>query len=239
VRKHTKNVIMILTLLMFFTMIPAQNAQAAYLGDRVLKQSMQGYDVKQLQKDLTWLGYDTGGAEGIFGPKTLNAVKQFQAVNGLTVDGVVGKQTAAAIIQQVSNPNTDTSGSTNPSRGLLFTNVRQDLAVLARLIYGEARGESYTGKVAVAAVVLNRLKAKIFGSTIEEVIFQPGAFTAVSDGQFYLQPDTSAFKAAEDALGGWDPTGGALYYWNPVTATNKWIWSRPVITTIGHHVFAM
>ncbi|HNX28898.1 MAG TPA: spore cortex-lytic enzyme [Syntrophomonadaceae bacterium] len=238
-RKHTKNVIMILTLLMFFTMIPAQNAQAAYLGDRVLKQSMQGYDVKQLQKDLTWLGYDTGGAEGIFGPKTLNAVKQFQAVNGLTVDGVVGKQTAAAIIQQVSNPNTDTSGSTNPSRGLLFTNVRQDLAVLARLIYGEARGESYTGKVAVAAVVLNRLKAKIFGSTIEEVIFQPGAFTAVSDGQFYLQPDTSAFKAAEDALGGWDPTGGALYYWNPVTATNKWIWSRPVITTIGHHVFAM
>jgi len=224
---------------MFFTMIPAQNAQAAYLGDRVLKQSMQGYDVKQLQKDLTWLGYDTGGAEGIFGPKTLNAVKQFQAVNGLTVDGVVGKQTAAAIIQQVSNPNTDTSGSTNPSRGLLFTNVRQDLAVLARLIYGEARGESYTGKVAVAAVVLNRLKAKIFGSTIEEVIFQPGAFTAVSDGQFYLQPDTSAFKAAEDALGGWDPTGGALYYWNPVTATNKWIWSRPVITTIGHHVFAM
>lgn len=238
-RKHTKNVIMILTLLMFFTMIPAQNAQAAYLGDRVLKQSMQGYDVKQLQKDLTWLGYDTGGAEGIFGPKTLNAVKQFQAVNGLTVDGVVGKQTAAAIIQQVSNPNTDTSGSTNPSRGLLFTNVRQDLAVLARLIYGEARGESYTGKVAVAAVVLNRLKAKIFGSTIQEVIFQPGAFTAVSDGQFYLQPDTSAFKAAEDALGGWDPTGGALYYWNPVTATNKWIWSRPVITTIGHHVFAM
>lgn len=238
-RKHTKNVIMILTLLMFFTMIPAQNAQAAYLGDRVLKQSMQGYDVKQLQKDLTWLGYDTGGAEGIFGPKTLNAVKQFQAVNGLTVDGVVGKQTAAAIIQQVSNPNTDTSGSTNPSRGLLFTNVRQDLAVLARLIYGEARGESYTGKVAVAAVVLNRLKAKIFGSTIQEVIFQPGAFTAVSDGQFYLQPDTSAFKAAEDALGGWDPTGGALYYWNPVTATNKWIWSRPVITTIGRHVFAM
>ncbi len=237
-RKHMKSTIILLTLLMFFTIIPSQYAQAAYLGDRVLKQSMQGYDVKQLQQDLTWLGYDTGGTEGIFGPRTLSAVKQFQSQNGLTVDGIVGKQTAAVVIRQVSDQVAPTTPGDNPSRGFL-TDARQDLVVLARLIYGEARGECYAGKVAVAAVALNRLNSKIFGSTIQEVIFQPHAFTAVSDGQFYLQPDTSAFNAAKDALNGWDPTGGALYYWNPVTATNKWIWSRPIITTIGRHVFAM
>lgn len=233
VRKHIKSITIFITLLMFFTILPSQDAQAAYLGDRVLKQSMQGYDVKQLQQDLTWLGYDTGGTEGIFGPKTLSAVKHFQAQNGLAVDGIVGKQTAAALVRQVSNP----GNSANSSRGLLDT-ARKDLTDLARLIYGEARGESYTGKVAVAAVALNRLKSKIFGSTIQEVIFQPGAFTAVSDGQFYLKPDASAFNAARDALNGWDPTGGALYYWNPATATSKWVWSRPIITTIGRHVFA-
>ncbi len=235
--KHIKSITTILTLLIFFTMVPAPCTQAAYLGDRTLMQSMQGYDVKQLQQDLTWLGYDTNGIDGIFGPKTLSAVKIFQSHNGLAVDGIVGKQTAAAIIRQVSDPGTK-AGYPNPSRGYL-ANARQDLADLARLIYGEARGESYTGKVAVAAVALNRLKAKIFGSTIQEVIFQPGAFTAVDDGQFFLQPDASAFRAAEDALNGWDPTGGALYYWNPVTATNKWVWSRPIITTIGRHVFAI
>lgn len=227
----------VLTLLIFFTLIPVQQVQAAYLGDRVLSQSMRGYDVQQLQQDLTWLGYDTGGIEGIFGPKTLNAVKLFQAHNGLAVDGIVGKQTTAAIIRQVSEPRVNSS-QTNPSRGLV-TNVRQDLADLARLIHGEARGEPYTGKVAVAAVALNRLKSKVFGSTLQEVIFQPRAFTAVDDGQFYLQPDASAYRAAQDALNGWDPTGGAIYYWNPVTATNKWIWSRPIITTIGRHVFAL
>ena len=235
--KHKPNIIIILTILMSLIIIPAPDAQAAYLGDRVLKQSMQGYDVKQLQQDLTWLGYDTGGIDGIFGPKTLSAVKQFQYKNTLTVDGIVGKQTSATIIDQVTHPESRTVGDTNPSRGIL-TDARQDLFDLARLIHGEARGESYTGQVAVAAVALNRLKAKLFGRTIQEVIYQPGAFTAVSDGQFYLQPDASAYKAAQDALNGWDPTGGALYYWNPVTATNTWIWRRPIITTIGRHVFA-
>lgn len=236
--KHTKSITAILTLFMFFTVVPVQETQAAYLGDRVLKQSMQGYDVEQLQKDLTWLGYDTGGIDGIFGPGTLSAVKRFQSQNGLAADGVVGKQTANALIYQVSNPGNRTGGADTPSRGLL-TNARQDLVDLARLIYGEARGESYMGKVAVAAVVLNRVKSKIFGNTIQDVIYEPGAFTAVSDGQFYLQPDDISFKAAEAALNGWDPTGGAIYYWNPATATNKWVWSRSIITTIGRHVFAV
>ncbi len=223
---------------MFFTIFPVQETQAAYLGDRLLKQSMQGYDVEQLQKDLSYLGYNTRGVDGIFGPLTHSAVKQFQSQNGLAVDGMVGKQTANALIKQVSNPAIKTAYTDTPSRGFL-SNARQDLVDLACLIHGEARGEPYTGKVAVAAVALNRLKSKIFGNTIRDVIFQSGAFTAVSDGQFYLQPDADSFKAAEAALKGWDPTGGAIYYWNPSTATNKWIWSRPIITTIGRHVFAL
>lgn len=234
--KHMKSISMVVALLVLFVFIPTQYSQAAYLGDRILKQSMQGYDVKQLQQDLTWLGYDTGGTEGIFGPKTLSAVKQFQANSGLVVDGIVGKQTASALIHQVTYP--EDNSHITPSRGLL-TNIRSDLTELAHLIHGEARGEIYTGKVAVAAVAINRLKSNMFGTTMQEVIFQPGAFTAVSDGQFYLRPDASAFKAAQDALNGWDPTGGALYYWNPVTATSKWIWSRPIITQIGRHVFAL
>lgn len=238
INKYIKGIIAMLTIFMFFTIIPVQGTQAAYLGDRVLKQSMQGYDVTQLQKDLTWLGYDTGGVEGIFGPRTLSAVKQFQSQNGLAVDGIVGKQTTNAIIYQVTNPGSRTVNTSTSSRGFL-TDARKDLVDLARLIHGEARGESYTGKVAVAAVVLNRVKTKIFGNTIQDVIYQPGAFTAVSDGQFYLQPDATSFKAAEAALNGWDPTGGAIYYWNPVTATSKWVWSRPIITTIGRHVFAL
>jgi N-acetylmuramoyl-L-alanine amidase len=109
---------------------------------------------------------------------------------------------------------------------------------LARTIYGEARGEPYEGKVAVAAVVLNRLESGLFGNSVREVIFQRGAFTAVSDGQYYLTPDSTSYQAARAALQGWDPTNGALYYWNPITATSKWIWSRPIIKTIGRHVFA-
>lgn len=115
---------------------------------------------------------------------------------------------------------------------------RNDLTMLAKVVYGEARGESYTGQVAVAAVVLNRVESSRFPNTVAGVIFQPGAFTAVSDGQYYLTPNTTAYKAAQDALNGWDPTYGALYYYNPATATSKWIWSRSVITKIGKHVFA-
>lgn len=220
---------------MLLAVIPVQGAQAAYLGDRVLRQSMQGYDVQQLQKDLSYLNYDPGSVDGIFGPRTLSAVKQFQYQNGLTADGIVGKQTANAIISKVSQPSSTT---TSPSRGLLSFSS-QDLNYLARLVYGEARGESYEGKVAVAAVVLNRVDSKKFGNTIRDVIFQSGAFTAVSDGQFYLQPDAASYKAAEAAMRGWDPTGGAIYYWNPIKATNKWVWSRTIISTIGNHIFAI
>lgn len=118
------------------------------------------------------------------------------------------------------------------------TRSSNNLDSLARLVYGEARGESFDGQVAIAAVVLNRVESDNFGNTVNEVIFEPGAFTAVSDGQYYLKPDDSAYRAAQAALDGWDPTYNAIYYWNPVTATNKWVWSRPITITIGKHVFA-
>lgn len=202
----------------------------AYVGTQVLKTGMQGSAVNQLQKDLGFLGYKVGPVDGIFGWQTLAAVKQFQKNNGLQIDGIVGPKTAQAINRQVG-------GSSTPSRGgVSFSS--QEITNLARLVYGEARGESFTGQVAVAAVALNRLYSKKFGSTLSAVIFQPGAFTAVSDGQFWLTPNNSAYQAAKAALNGWDPTGNALYYWNPVTATNKWIWSRSIIAKIGKHVFA-
>lgn len=197
--------------------------------------------MQQLQKDLTYLGFSPGSIDGIFGPQTMAAVKQFQSHQGLPADGLVGEQTASVIITEVSqpvqaSPATQQISPPAPSRSVSFSS--RDLENLAHLIYGEARGESYEGKVAVAAVALNRLESKDFGKTLSDVIFQPGAFTAVSDGQFKLKPDASSYQAAEAALRGWDPSEGAIYYWNPVTATNKWIWSRPIIKTIGRHVFA-
>lgn len=210
----------------------------AYLGDRIVKPGMRGYDVLQLQKNLDYLGYAVGPLDGIYGRQTLNAVNGFQKNKGLIVDGIAGHATAMTIINEVSQPNPGTINNTNsPSRGLLPYS-QQDVHDLARIIYGEARGEPFEGQVAVAAVVLNRLESQSFGNSVKEVIFEPGAFTAVDDGQFYLQPDSNAYRAAEAALRGWDPTGDALYYWNPVTATNQWVWSRPIVTEIGQHVFA-
>jgi len=207
----------------------------------------QGYDVEQLQRDLGYLGYPVGQVDGIYGWNTVQAVKSFQANNGLTVDGVAGKTTAQQVIKQVSTPqNTNSSAisaagndADNPSRGGLIWNLSQDdVYNLARLVHGEARGESFEGKVAIVAVVLNRLRSDKFGNSVKQIIYEPGAFTAVSDGQFYLEPDQSSYQAVQAALRGWDPTGGAIYYWNPATATNKWVWSRPIIGQIGKHVFA-
>ncbi|AEF94339.1 spore cortex-lytic enzyme [Desulfotomaculum nigrificans CO-1-SRB] len=218
------------------TLVPIQNAEA-YLGDRTLKLGMEGYDVQQLQRNLGYLGYNVGQVDGYFGWQTWAAVKEFQWRNGLSVDGIVGVATANAIINQVSGGQAQRPRITSASRGYLQLS-RQDLYDLARVVYGEARGESFEGQVAVASVVLNRLRSGQFGHTVQDVIFQPWAFTAVHDGQFYLEPDATAFQAVQAALSGWDPTGGALYYWNPVTATSPWVWNRPVVGRIGNHVFA-
>lgn len=208
---------------------------AAYGQDieaAVLKEGSRGNDVKTVQDKLRRWGYYTGSVDGIYGPKTKEAVKYFQRKNGLTADGIVGKKTfeALGMMEQANG-----SGSQSSNNG--YTN--SDTYLLARCIYGEARGESYTGQVAVGAVVLNRVKSPDFPNTISGVIYQKHAFTAVSDGQINLTPDQTAINAAKDALNGWDPTGGCLYYYNPVTATSEWIFSRETVITIGKHVFAI
>lgn len=196
-------------------------AALSYYGSR-------GQEVRNIQSRLKSWGYYHGKVDGIYGYQTYQAVRHFQAKNGLKVDGIAGPQTLAAIGLPTGKATTSTAGGTSTNK---------DLNMLAHLVHGEARGEPYTGKVAVAAVVLNRTRDSRFPNTIAGVIYQPGAFTAVSDGQINLQPDSSSINAARDALNGWDPSYGSLYYWNPATATSKWIWSRQIIVKIGKHYF--
>ena len=196
----------------------------------VIKQGQTGSMVKTIQTKLKKWGYYSGSVDGIYGAQTKKAVMYFQRKNGLTADGIVGAKTLKALGISASGSSTSTSGSNYSDN---------DLNLLAKLIYGEARGESYTGQVAVGAVVLNRVKSSSFPNTISGVIYQKNAFTAVSDGQINLTPDQTAKKAAKDALNGWDPTNGALYYYNPSIATSSWIFSRKTLTTIGNHVFAV
>lgn len=189
------------------------------------KYGSRGEEVRQIQTKLKRWGYYSGNVDGIYGTQTLNAVKYFQRKNGLAVDGIAGPKTLAAM--GIMNSSNSSSSSTSSS----------DLNLLARIIYGEARGEPYTGQVAVGAVVLNRVRHSSFPNTIAGVIYQKGAFDAVADGQINYTPNSTAIKAAQDALNGWDPSYGAIYYFNPATATNKWIWSRPTTVTIGNHRF--
>lgn len=186
------------------------------------RKGSSGSVVTNIQQKLSDWGYYTGSVDGIFGSKTEAAVKFFQRKNKLSVDGIVGKNTLAAI-------------GINASDGASARS--NDIDLLARLISAEARGEPYSGQVAVGAVVLNRTKHPSFPNTISGVIYQNGAFTCLSDGQFYESVASSAFNAARDAINGWDPSGGAIYYFNPATATSGWIWSRPLICTIGSHRF--
>ena len=189
------------------------------------KMGSRSEEVRSIQQALTNRGYDTGGIDGIFGTKTKNAVTAFQRANGLTVDGIVGAQTLRAL------------GITGGNSGSYGGYSSSDFNLLARIISAEARGETYLGQVAVGAVVLNRIEHPSFPNTLSGVIYQKGAFSCFYDGQFYEPIEDSAYSAARDAINGLDPSGGAIYYYNPVTATNKWILSRPVITTIGKHRF--
>lgn len=180
-----------------------------------------GNEVTSIQNVLKKQGYYTGKVDGIFGSKTLAAVKSFQRANGLKVDGIAGPQTLKAL------------GISSGSSGY----SSNDYNLLARIISAESRGEPYLGQVAVGAVILNRVEHPSFPDTISGVIYQNGAFSCLKDGQFYEPVSSSAYTAARDALNGLDPSGGAIYYYNPKTATSSWIRSRPVITTIGNHVF--
>ena len=210
------------TVLLLFTDSFNQEAEAS----TVYKRGSTGATVRTIQTKLKNWGYYTGSVDGIYGSQTVSAVKYFQRKNGLSVDGIVGKDTAEKMGIRLSS----SSGSSSSS---------SDLNLLARIIYGEARGEPYTGQVAVGAVVLNRVKSSSFPNTISGVIYQSGAFDAVRDGQVNLTPNDTAKRAAQDALNGWDPTYGCLFYYNPKTATSKWMLSKKVHLTIGNHAFCL
>lgn len=195
----------------------AQSAEAV-----TYKKGSSGSTVTTIQQKLSRWGYYSGKVDGVYGSKTEEAVKYFQRKNGLAVDGKCGPKTLAALGINVSTTQQSTSG---------------DVDLLARLISAEARGEPYAGQVAVGAVVLNRVESPAFPGTISGVIYQRGAFSCLDDGQFWKPVTDSAYRAARDAINGSDPSGGALYYFNPATATSKWIWSRPLITVIGKHRF--
>lgn len=218
----------------FFTVKTVSHDEAvpsieSVLEAAVLKQGDRGEDVKEVQRKLKQWGYYSGSIDGIYGSGTKEAVMYFQRKNGLTADGICGNATYAAL-----GINNKTSSSGN---GTSYSS--SDLYLLAKVIYAEGRGESFTGQVAIGAVVLNRVKSSSFPNTIAGVIYQKGAFTAVSDGQINLEPDATATRAAQDAMNGWDPTYGCLYYYNPAVATSSWIFSRQTVTIIGKHVFAI
>ena len=193
-----------------------QQVQAA-----TYRQGSSGEQVRVIQTKLKNWGYYDGAVDGVFGSQTTQAVKYFQRKNGLPADGIVGPATLKAL---------GMSGGGSPT---------QDTSVdlLARVISAEARGEPYSGQVAVGAVILNRVEHPSFPNTIAGVVYQPGAFTCMVDGQFNEPVAESAVRAARDALNGVDPSGGAIYYFNPATATSSWIWSRPLILQIGNHRF--
>lgn len=224
--------ILFLSFFLFYEPRSGENLASRYnyFAPRTLYWGVEGSDVRTVQdKLLRWKYYD-GGVDGVYGARTYRAVRRFQEKNGLNVDGVVGPSTAKALGMATSTVTAANTGGINR---------KTDEYLLARTIHGEARGEPYVGKVAVGAIVLNRVKSSSFPNTAAGVVYQPLAFTAVADGQINLTPDKDSIKAARDSLNGWDPTYGCLYYWNPATATSKWIWSRKVMLKIGKHWFGL
>ncbi len=185
----------------------------------------RGQEVRQVQRKLQNLGFYSGSVDGVYGTATQKAVRQFQKNCGLTIDGIAGRKTLLYL--GLGSGGSSSTGGYSSS----------DVYLLARIIGAEARGESYTGQVAVGAVVLNRVRHSSFPDTIAGVVYQSGAFSAVRDSNWNVAPNDTAKKAAQAAINGWDPTGGAIYYYNPAKTSNQWIRSRPVITTIGRHVF--
>lgn len=225
---------LVLILIILFTLLITLHESKGYVlspGPMLLPGS-SCMEVKELQQRLINWDYYNGNADGCYGWDTFLAVREFQDCYGLFPSGIADFDTLTAVglrkLQKVGTV-------------LAQGNGTSDEQLLARAINGEARGEPYEGQVAVGAVILNRSRDPKFPNTIAGVIYQPGAFTAVSDGQINVPIDASStvVKAARDALNGWDPTNGCLYYWNPATATSKWIWSRKIMTKIGKHNFGI
>jgi N-acetylmuramoyl-L-alanine amidase len=244
--------------------LPGRSSET--FSSATIKQGSSGKDVVELQGRLRYLGYYDGKITGQFDSKTKNAVTWFQWKFGMKSDGVVGAQTKLKLWEATKNwkptaadapgGSTAAGGGNGSTAGAGSSNgggnsggdigssnklnlSANDIKIMSNAVYGESRGEPYEGQVAVAAVILNRLKSPEFPKSISGVIFQSLAFTAVADGQIWLTPNETAKKAVMDAINGWDPTGGCIYYFNPETATSKWIWSRPQVKTIGKHIFCM
>ncbi|MEW6446958.1 MAG: spore cortex-lytic enzyme [Bacillota bacterium] len=206
-------------------------ASRARAQNPVLYWGTTGWQVSQVQQRLASWGYYNGPIDGVYGNETAKAVRTFQWKNGLRVDGVVGPETWAALGFPVAR------AAPAVSRG--YVSDRDSVTLLARVIMGEAADEPFEGKVAVGAVILNRMRNASFPHTIAGVIFQPGAFESVSNGHIWRELSTEAIRAAELALAGWDPTGGALFFWNPAKPVSAWIWTRTIVARIGRHVFAL
>lgn len=227
-QKRSKRLCLVLAVLLSVSMVLVALAPAVEAAS--YKKGSSGAVVTQIQTKLKSWGYYTGTVDGIYGSGTERAVRAFQQKNGLTVDGKAGDQTLAAMGLSAGGGNSSNSGGSGGASS-------SQVDLLARLISAEARGEPYSCQVAVGAVVLNRIKHPSFPNTLPGVIYQSGAFTCITDGQFNQPVAESAYRAARDALNGVDPSGGAIYYFNPSTATSSWIWSRPLITVIGKHRF--
>lgn len=218
-------ILIVLSLIFFLAYNLSIKSQVSFA---LSKYGSRGQEVKTIQTKLKNWGYYSGGIDGIYGSGTLKAVKRFQQKNGLNADGIAGTKTLQAM--GIFN----SSGSSGSSTG---SNSSSSLNLISRFVYAESRGEPYQGQVAVAAVILNRVKDSRFPNTVSGVVYQSGAFTCVTDGQINLSPNNTAKKAAQDAMNGWDPSLGAVYYFNPNTATSKWIWSRTMTIKIGKHRF--
>jgi len=219
------------------------NETQAFSG-QVIQKGAVGDDVLELQGRLKLVGFYHGAVDGVFGWGTYWALRNFQYEFGMPIDGLAGAATKAKLVKATPNYKGNATAQAPKSSGAKTAalNVpngysQNDIRLMANAVNGESRGEPYTGQVAVAAVILNRVESPSFPNTVSGVIFEPGAFTAVADGQIWLTPNETAKKAVMDAINGWDPSGNALYYFNPATATSSWIWGRPQIKKIGKHIF--
>ena len=264
-QKKLKLMIMPLLLVAGLTFFAPQKPAEAFTN-QVIQQGSVGEDVIELQARLQYIGFYNGDIDGVFGWQTYWATRNFQYEFGIKVDGYVGEKTKQALerateydqsyVQEQRNQGKDfphyggqdnnqeqqATGQESEAPAPTAVNVpkgfsQNDIRLMAQAVYGEARGEPYEGQVAVAAVILNRIESSTFPDTISGVVFEPLAFTAVADGQIYMEPNETAKEAVMDAINGWDPSGGATYYFNPDTATSDWIWGRPQIKRIGKHIF--
>ncbi len=228
--KQAKNIVVLLAILLVISSILFSVASASMKADAMtLKKGSNGDSVKQMQQALNEKGYWVGTPDGVFGSGTEAGLKKFQSANGLTADGVAGNKTLEKLgLAKSQQTEANNAGYTD-----------SDVYLLAKTIHAEARGESYIGQVAVGAVILNRVKSPEFPNTIAGVVYQPWAFTAVHDGQINLEPNEQAIRAAKDALSGWDPSYGCLFYYNPDKATSEWIFSTQTVTKIGSHIFSI